>query len=340
LNAPLTLKLGTRGSKLALWQAHHVRDRLLASGVSAVELVIIKTTGDRIQDVALSQVGGKGLFVKEIEEALLSGAIDLAVHSMKDMPSELPDGLTIGAVPERETPLDAWVLPDGVGFALDPAMAGRADAFLAAVPQGAIIGTSSLRRASQLKVRRPDLDIIPLRGNVDTRLRKLDEREGGLFAIVLACAGLTRLSLGHRISHAIAADVMVPAVGQGALAIETRIGDDRVASALACLEDPETRIATTAERAFLMRLEGNCQVPIGAHATLTGESLRIVGFYGDAPASPTSSGSSGGFASGGPANISTVEMLGHRDDATALGVSLAEALLARHGHAPTARGAA
>ncbi len=324
--APITLKLGTRGSKLALWQAHHVRDRLLASGVSAVELVIIKTTGDRIQDVALSQVGGKGLFVKEIEEALLSGAIDLAVHSMKDMPSELPSGLTIGAVPERETPLDAWVLPEGVG--LDPATIGQPDAFLAAVPHGAVIGTSSLRRASQLKVRRPDLDIIPLRGNVDTRLRKLDEREGGLFAIVLACAGLTRLSLGHRISHAIAADVMVPAVGQGALAIETRIGDERVASALECLEDPETRITTTAERAFLMRLEGNCQVPIGAHATLTGDSLRIVGFYGDAP------GAQGSALPNHVSNISTVSMLGHRDDATALGVSLAQALLARHGHAP------
>lgn len=269
---PSRLTIGTRGSKLALWQAHHIRDRLLASGVAEVELLIIKTTGDRIQDVALSEVGGKGLFVKEIEEALLDGRVDLAVHSMKDMPSALPDGLVLGAVPERESPLDAWVLPDGRAAEPD---------FLAEVPEGALIGTSSLRRVAQLRAARPDLRFVALRGNVDTRLRKLDEREGGLFAIVLACAGLNRLGLGHRISAQIPASLMVPAVGQGALAIEVRADDPAVHAAMATLEHAPTRVTTSAERALLAALEGNCQVPIGAHATLSDGAIRLVGFFGD-----------------------------------------------------------
>lgn len=266
------LKIGTRGSKLALWQAHHIRDRLLAAGVPEVELVIIKTTGDRIQDVALSQVGGKGLFVKEIEEALLEGRVDLAVHSMKDMPSALPEGLVLGAVPERESPLDAWVLPQA---------RVAADDFLADVQEGATIGTSSLRRVAQLKAVRPDLQFVALRGNVDTRLRKLDEGEVGLAAIVLACAGLNRLGLGDRVSAQIPASLMVPAVGQGALAIEVRSDDPSTHRAIVSLEHTPTRLTTTAERAFLATLEGNCQVPIGAHATLSGDEIHLVGFYGD-----------------------------------------------------------
>lgn len=300
---PARVTIGTRGSKLALWQAHHIRDRLLASGVAEVELLIIKTTGDRIQDVALSEVGGKGLFVKEIEEALLDGRVDLAVHSMKDMPSALPDGLVLGAVPERESPLDAWVLPDGRPAGAD---------FLAEVPEGALIGTSSLRRVAQLRMVRPDLRFTALRGNVDTRLRKLDEREGGLFAIVLACAGLNRLGLAHRISAPIPADLMVPAVGQGALAIEVRAANPAIHAAMATLEHAPTRVTTTAERALLAALEGNCQVPIGAHATLVGEVVEITGFFGD---------------EGG--HVARAELAGPKTAAAELGQALAAALRAR-----------
>lgn len=308
MNAPThppasRLTIGTRGSKLALWQAHHIRDRLLASGVAEVELLIIKTTGDRIQDVALSEVGGKGLFVKEIEEALLDGRVDLAVHSMKDMPSALPDGLVLGAVPERESPLDAWVLPDG--------RAADAD-FLAEVPEGALIGTSSLRRVAQLRAARPDLRFVALRGNVDTRLRKLDEREGGLFAIVLACAGLNRLGLAHRISAPIPAHLMVPAVGQGALAIEVRAEDAATHAAIATLEHGPTRVATTAERALLAALEGNCQVPIGAHATLSDGALGLVGFFGDERG-----------------QTAVAELAGAPSEAASLGRALANTLKAR-----------
>lgn len=314
-----TLRLGTRGSKLALWQAHHIRDRLLALGVGSVELVIIKTTGDRIQDVALSQVGGKGLFVKEIEEALLEGSIDLAVHSMKDMPSALPEGLVIAAVPEREDPRDAWVLPSDTAF--DSQAATTPSAFLEALPHGAKVGTSSLRRGLQLRHLRPDLELVPLRGNVDTRLRKLDEREGGLSAIVLACAGLRRLGLGHRISWAIAPELMVPAVGQGALLIEGRADAHEVLAVLGRLEHPETRLTTSAERAFLARLEGNCQVPLGCHATLRADArLALRGFYGAGE------------------TISIAEMLGNRDEASRLGEALAIELLSRAAMPPTAPG--
>jgi hydroxymethylbilane synthase len=301
--APLKLRIGTRGSKLALWQSHHIRNRLLALGVDEVELVIIKTTGDRIQDVALSQVGGKGLFVKEIEEALLAQDVDLAVHSMKDMPSELPHGLVLSCVPERASPLDAFCLPEG-----RPAPAD----FLSTLPHGAIVGTSSLRRVVQLKALRPDLTLIPLRGNVDTRLRKLDDGVDGLSAIVLACAGLDRLGLEDRISARIPADLMIPAVGQGALALESRADDATINPLLARLEDHQTRLATTAERAFLARLEGNCQVPIAAHATFRGDALRLHGLFAD--------------TSG---NVSISEMLGNRDNPEALGLALADELRAR-----------
>jgi hydroxymethylbilane synthase len=300
--ASLTLRIGTRGSKLALWQSNHIRDRLLALGVGAVELVIIKTTGDRIQDVALSQVGGKGLFVKEIEEALLAHEVDLAVHSMKDMPSELPAGLALTCVPERASPLDAWCLPHGRKAPAD---------FLAALPDGAVIGTSSLRRVVQLRARRPDLRFIPLRGNVDTRLRKLDEGEDDLAAIVLACAGLDRLGLGDRISARIPDDLMIPAVGQGALALESRADDAVVNPILAQLEDAQTRTTTTAERAFLARLEGNCQVPIAAHARLEGDALTLTGLFADTHE-----------------HVSISKISGNRDNPHLLGEALADALRA------------
>ncbi len=261
-----TVHIGTRGSKLALWQAEWVQSRLerIHPGLH-VELTVIKTKGDKILDVPLAKVGGKGLFVKEIEEALLARRVDLAVHSMKDMPSEIPAGLCIGAVPERETPVDALVSREGQN--LDD------------LPRGARIGTSSLRRSSQLLRARPDIEIVPLRGNLDTRLRKLDQ--GQMEAIVLAAAGIRRLGLEARITQLLTPEIMLPAVGQGALCIETRDGDDRIAPLVAPLEDSPTRIAVTAERAFLHRLEGGCQVPIAGHATLKENRLALCGLVSD-----------------------------------------------------------
>ncbi len=260
------IHIGTRGSKLALWQAEWVKSRLegLHPGL-AVELTVIKTKGDKILDVPLAKVGGKGLFVKEIEEALLADRIDLAVHSMKDMPSEIPDGLCIGAVPERESPMDALISREGQ--TLDD------------LPRGARIGTSSLRRASQLRRVRPDIDIVPLRGNLDTRLRKLDE--GQMAAIVLAAAGIRRLGLDERITQLLPPEIMLPAVGQGALCVETRHEDPEVAQLVAPMESPATRTAVTAERAFLHRLEGGCQVPIAGHATLEDDQLALTGLVSD-----------------------------------------------------------
>ena len=263
---PGTVRIGTRGSKLALWQAEWVKSRLenLHSGL-AVELTIIKTKGDKILDVPLAKVGGKGLFVKEIEAALSAGSIDLAVHSMKDMPAEIPTGLCIGAVPVREVPVDALITRDAQT--------------LETLPRGARIGTSSLRRASQLRRARPDIEIVPLRGNLDTRLRKLDE--GQMEAIVLAAAGVRRLGLEARISQKLDTEIMLPAVGQGALCIETRDGDTTIAPLVAPLEDAATRIAVTAERAYLHRLEGGCQVPIAGHATLLDGRLTLCGLVSD-----------------------------------------------------------
>jgi hydroxymethylbilane synthase len=266
----MKLVIGTRGSELALAQSRWVQRQLLddpGNGVDAVELEIIKTRGDKILDVALNKVGGKGLFVKELELALLDGAVDLAVHSMKDMPSELPDGLVLGPVPEREDPRDAWVRPEG-----------EAPTLLASLPHGATVGTSSLRRQAQLLASRPDLIIVPVRGNVGTRLAKLDEGRDGMVALVLACAGLRRLDLDERITHPFGVEAMLPAVGQGALALELRAGDARVATALERLEHPNTRWATLAERTFLGALEGGCQVPIGGHATVTDGVMRLRGY--------------------------------------------------------------
>jgi hydroxymethylbilane synthase len=240
--------IGSRGSQLALWQANHIAARLGALG-EQTRIEIIKTTGDKIQDVPLAKVGGKGLFTKEIEEALLGGTIDLAVHSMKDVPAEIPSGLTIAAVPEREDPHDALV--------------GKR---LAELRDGMRVGTSSLRRSAQLRALNSKLHIEMLRGNVDTRLRKLDE--GQYDAIVLAAAGLKRLGWENRITERIAAEVMCPAVGQGALAIETRDDGGLAYKTALLLNHEDTNFAVTAERSLLRVLEGGCQVPVGAHATI------------------------------------------------------------------------
>lgn len=250
------LVIGSRGSQLALWQANYIKDRLEARGEEA-RIEIIKTTGDKILDSPLHQLGGKGLFTKEIEEALLAGEIDLAVHSMKDLPTELPLGLVIAAIPQRADARDAMI-------------GGK----LRNLRHGAVVGTSSLRRIAQLRRLRPDLDIRNIRGNVDTRIRKVEQ--GEYDAIVLAAAGLQRLGWGDIISELFRADIMCPAVAQGALAIETRT-DGKGFDACAPLDDPWTRLPVTAERSMLSALGGGCQIPIGAFGTLEGTELFLTG---------------------------------------------------------------
>lgn len=254
------LTIGTRQSLLALWQSNHIA-ALLREKYPECEVVLKKivTKGDRILDVPLAQIGGKGLFTKEIETELADGTIDLAVHSLKDMPTVLPEGLCLTAITERANVGDAFVSNKYASFE--------------ELPLGAVIGTSSLRRKAQLLAARPDLQIMDLRGNVDTRLRKLDE---GLYdAIILAAAGLERLGHGDRITALIQPDVCLPAVGQGALAIEARTADNEVRSMLEFLNDLPTKQSTDAERAFLGLLEGGCQVPIGVHADVAGEQIKI-----------------------------------------------------------------
>jgi len=248
--------IGSRGSQLALWQARHIASCLQKLGVET-RLEIIKTTGDKITDVPLAQVGGKGLFTKEIEEALLAGTIDLAVHSLKDMPTALPPGLTLAAIPEREDPRDALI--------------GKP---LAELRQGSKVGTSSLRRAAQLHALGRGLVTENLRGNVDTRLRKLDE--GQYDAIVLAAAGLRRLGWADRIRELIEPAIMCPAAGQGALAIETRDDGGAAHEIARQLNHAATNAAVTAERSLLATLEGGCQVPIGAHGHFEGSALHLV----------------------------------------------------------------
>jgi len=245
------LVIASRGSQLALWQARWVESQLIAAGHEC-RIEIIKTTGDKITDVPLAKVGGKGLFTKEIEEALLDGRAQLAVHSLKDLPTELPEGLVLAAVPERQDPCDAVI-----GRKLDQ------------LPRGAKVGTSSLRRSAQLRGLRPDLVIESVRGNLDTRLRKLDE--GQYDAILLAAAGLKRLGWGGRIAEILPPAVMCPAVGQGALAIETCAGFELPA----VLDHADTHTAVLAERAVLHALGGGCQVPIGAHACVNGDRLQL-----------------------------------------------------------------
>jgi hydroxymethylbilane synthase len=261
------LIIGSRGSKLALWQAEWVRSALSAlSAQLEVHIAIIKTSGDVLKDAPLSVIGGQGVFTREIEEALLDGRIDLAVHSLKDLPTVLPAGLAIAAITEREDARDALVLRSDL-FIEHPSIRG--------LPEGAVVGTSSPRRLAQLKHLRTDLCIRELRGNVDTRLRKLDA--GDYDAVILASAGLRRLGFSERISAAIATKELLPAVSQGALGLETRAGDARTIELLAPLDHAPTRLACTAERALLRGLGGGCQLPIAAHATVSGDSLRLEG---------------------------------------------------------------
>lgn len=258
------LKIGTRGSPLALWQAHEVRRCLMAAFAlpeAAFEIVVIKVTGDQVLDKPLKEIGGKGLFTREIEEALLDGGIDIAVHSMKDMPTIQPDGLVLDCYLAREDVRDGFV---SSGFAS-----------LADLPQGAVVGSSSLRRRAQLKLRRPDLQLVEFRGNVQTRMRKLDE--GVAVATFLAMAGLNRLGMAHVARSAIAPEEMLPAVAQGAIGIERRSNDPRTEAMLAAIHDIPTGQRLAAERAFLARLDGSCQTPIAGLAVLQGDSLWLRG---------------------------------------------------------------
>ncbi len=258
----MRLRIGTRKSKLALWQANFVKEKLEEKG-HTVELVLITTTGDKILDAPLAKIGGKGLFVKEIEEALLREEIDLAVHSLKDVPMVLPEGLSLGAITEREFPFDVLI--------------SRRGESLEELPKKAIIGTSSLRRQVQIKRKRPDLQIEILRGNVDTRIRKLEE--GKYDAIVLAYAGVKRMGLEDKITQIL--EDFIPAVGQGSLAIEIREKDERIKECISFLDHRESRIRAEAERSFLRKLEGGCQVPIGAYAWIEEGKLKIRAFISD-----------------------------------------------------------
>jgi len=260
----IILRLGTRGSPLALAQAHMVRAALAAAhgfAPEAIALEVIRTSGDRIQDRPLAEVGGKGLFTKEIEEALMAGAIDLAVHSSKDMPTVLPQGLVLSAFMEREDPRDVFI--------------SRKAKSIAGLPRGARVGTASLRRQAMVKRRRPDLAIVPLRGNVETRLRKLDD--GVADATVLALAGLKRLGLAGHATAVLDVDEFLPAVGQGAIVIETRDSDTKTRELLSAINHADTFSALAAERAFLAVLDGSCRTPIGGHATIAGGRLSFRG---------------------------------------------------------------
>jgi len=292
------IRIATRQSPLALWQARHVGSLLsqLHPGLE-VSLVEMSTAGDRFLSAPLSTVGGKGLFVKEIEQALLDGRADLAVHSLKDMTSVLPAGLLLAAVPRREDPRDAFCSP--AGLTLD------------VLPQGARVGTSSLRRSCILRSARPDLEIVSLRGNVQTRLART--RELGLAGAVLAFAGLKRLGLEAEITEVISTSRSLPAVGQGVLAIQCRTEDAEVRHLLAPLEDAATRVAVTAERAFMARLEGGCTVPLAGHATVEGSTVHLRGLVGRPDGSKVVEG----------------ERSGPVETALSLGESLAEELLSR-----------
>ncbi len=262
----MKIRIGTRKSKLALAQSHWIGEQLKSKWPELeVEFIKITTKGDKILDVPLAQVGGKGLFVKEIEEALLTKTIDIAVHSLKDVPTELPDGLEVSIFPKREDPRDALISKNNLK--------------LAELPEGSKVGTSSLRRQAQLKAFRPDLHIESLRGNLDTRINRLDQ--GDFDAIVVAAAGLSRLGKIDRVSEFLDPELMLPAIGQGALGIELRSEDQSVKEVLSTIHHEETSICVKAERAFLLRLEGGCQVPIGALANLNGTELSLEGLVAD-----------------------------------------------------------
>lgn len=258
------LVIGTRGSKLALWQSEYIKGLVEEITGLPVELKIIKTTGDKILDVPLAKVGGKGLFTKELEVELLAGTVDLCVHSMKDVPTELPEGLGIAAMPARVDPRDALV--SGKGYSLDT------------LPKGARVGTSSLRRIAQVRSLRPDVEIVDVRGNLDTRMRKAED--GEVDVVILASAGITRMGWADRISGYIPTEQMVSAVGQGAIGIETRDDDEFMADVCAKIADGPTMTCVTAERVVMRRLEGGCQVPIGAYATLDGDTLTMDAIVG------------------------------------------------------------
>ena len=293
-----SLKIGTRASKLALWQANWVKSALIeACPQQNIELVIIKTKGDKILDVPLAKVGGKGLFVKEIEQALLDGRIDIAVHSMKDMPAKIPDGLCIGAIPTREDPADVLISKNGLHFS--------------ELKQGAVIGTSSLRRGAQIRHMRPDIIIVPLRGNVETRLKKLEIQN--LDAVVLAAAGIKRLNLAHRITEYLNFDIMLPAVGQGALSIEIRQNDQDIQPMIKALDDPQTRAVVMGERAFLNHLGGSCQVPIAGHGVINRNTFNLTGLVADLDGS----------------RILKATLSGSTDSTETIGISLAQQLLAQ-----------
>lgn len=258
------LRIGTRRSALALWQTHHVRDALRAHHPGLpIEIVHLTTTGDRVIDRPLPEIGGKGLFTQELEDALRAGTIDLAVHSLKDLPTEMPGAFALAAILARADPFDALVSREGLP--------------LDALPPGATVGTSSLRRRAQLLAARPDLTTDSLRGNVDTRLRKASDPAGPYDAIVLAVAGLDRLGRRDAITQVLDAAIMLPAPGQGAVAVQCRADDDRARALLAPLDDAPTRVAVMAERAFLARLDAGCRLPVAALATLDGGSLRLAG---------------------------------------------------------------
>ncbi|BBR08689.1 porphobilinogen deaminase [Aeromonas caviae] len=295
--AARTLRIATRKSPLALWQANFVKDRLEALHPDLqVELVPMSTQGDKILDTPLAKVGGKGLFVKELETAMLEGRADIAVHSMKDVPVEFPDGLGLHTICEREDPRDAFV--SNHFNQIDE------------LPQGAVVGTSSLRRQCQLRAARPDLVIRDLRGNVNTRLAKLDA--GEYDAIILAAAGLKRLEMAHRIAAFIEPEQSLPANGQGAVGIECRLDDHELHALLAPLEHPETRIRVLTERAMNRALQGGCQVPIGAYALVQGEEVWLRGLVG----SPDGS------------HVIRDEIRGPLAEGEALGHTLAQRLLA------------
>ena len=262
---PYELRIGTRGSQLALFQANWVKDQLIhAHPHLKVLLIKIKTTGDKIQDAPLAKIGGKGLFVKEIEEALLQKRIDLAVHSIKDVPTQFPEGLHLYVITKREDPRDIFISKSGTK--------------LKELPQGAKIGTSSLRRQAQLLHYRSDFELVPLRGNLDTRLKKL--KTMNLDGVVLALAGVKRLGLEEKVTEIISTDISLPAIGQGALGIETRQDDREIEEQIRFLNDRDSWIAVSAERSFLKKLEGGCQVPIAAFARTAGATLQIDGLVG------------------------------------------------------------
>ena len=292
------VRIATRRSPLAMWQAEYVRDRLLENHPGLeVEFVKMVTQGDKILDTPLAKVGGKGLFVKELEVGMLAGEADIAVHSMKDVPMDFPEGLHLAVVCPREDPRDAFV--------------SNNYPTLESLPQGARVGTSSMRRTCQLRELRPDLEILDLRGNVNSRLQKLDE--GQYDAIILAAAGLIRLEFQSRIAQFIEPEVSLPAVGQGAVGIECRIGDERIHRLLECLSDEETTIRIRAERAFNHRLEGGCQVPIAGYSLLEGDEIWMRGLVGRPDGSLMVRG----------------EVRGPITQANSLGVQLADDLLSR-----------